>query len=210
MKYEWRKQDRTFYGAKEQPAVMTIPCQTYITINGTGNPNTETFAEKVGVLYSLAYQIRSVYKTLCTRESGTYGRSEYQDYAVFPLEGIWTSSDSRPQDKELFIYTIMIRQPAFITKDMFDAGCTMAQKKKPHPLLKEVFFTTIEDGTCVQMLHKGSYDDEPASFDVMDRFAKENGLHRCSTCHREIYLTNAQKTAPDKLKTVLRFQVEDD
>lgn len=204
MKYEWRKIDKAFYWAKEQPNEIMVPKQNFITIDGTGNPNNNDFAQRVGVLYSLAYQVKALYK----KEPERYGASEYHDYTVFPLEGIWTSTSSNPLEKDCFIYTLMIKQPDFIAKQVFEAAYEMVQKKKPHPLLKEASFRAIEDGKCVQILHKGSFDDEPGSFDEMDRFAADNGLERLNHCHREIYLTDARKTAPEKRKTILRYQVK--
>lgn len=102
----------------------------------------------------------------------------------------------------------MIRQPDFITKEMFESAYRVVEKKKPHPLLKEVVFDTMEDGQCVQVLHKGSFDDEPVSFAKMDAFAKDSGFERVNHYHREIYLNDAKKTAPEKRQTILRYQVK--
>ncbi len=138
-------------------------------------------------------------------QSALYG---YSDYTVYPLEGVWTTSNSGDLlNKDCFEYTIMIRQPDYITKEMFEAVHEVVKKKKPHPLLKEVIFDTMEDGKSIQMLHLGSFDDEPASFSKMDTFAKDNGLERLNQYHREIYLNDARKTKPEKRLTVLRFQV---
>jgi hypothetical protein len=134
---------------------------------------------------------------------------DYSDYAVFPLEGVWTSSNAgNPLDKDSFVYSIMIKQPDFITKGMFEAAYEAVRKKKPHPLLQEVVFEAMEDSLCVQMLHIGTFDDEPESFAKMDAFAKENQLERINHCHREIYLTDARKTVPEKRQTILRYPVK--
>lgn len=207
MKYEWRKNEKSIYGAKDQPEFIVLPSQNYITIKGKGNPNHDNFLQRVGVLYSMSYQVKSIYKGLCAKEPEKYAHSGYNDYTVFPLEGIWTSSSSDPLDKDCFIYTIMIKQPEGITKEMFEAALQVVEKKKPHPLLKEVAFEAIEDGECVQMMHKGPFDDEPLSFAKMDEFIRENGGKRLNPYHREIYLTDARKTAPEKKKTILRYQI---
>lgn len=199
MKYEWKKEEKNFYQAKDVPSVIELPSQNFITIDGTGNPNEEAFSERVGVLYSLAYQIKMRYKT--------FSNTTYQDYTVFPLEGIWTSTSTNPLEKEQFIYTIMIKQPDFITREQFDLAFAIVAKKKPHPLLTDAAFKSIEDGICVQILHKGSYDDEPQSFAKLDQFASDHGMQRLNQVHREIYLSGAQKGAQENKKTILRYQV---
>jgi len=102
----------------------------------------------------------------------------------------------------------MVRQPDFITTEMFDSAYAAVEKKKPHPLLKEVKFDSMSDGFCIQILHVGSFDDEPAAFAKMDAFAKEKGYKRLDHTHREIYLSDARKTTPDKYQTILRYQVQ--
>ncbi len=209
MKYEWKKQERDFYGVRDKPQIITVPRWSFIMIKGVGNPNNEDFPERVGVLYSLAYPIKFGFKALCGNNKGQHALYEYNDYSVYPLEGVWTTSNKdNPLDKDSFEYTIMIRQPGFITKEMFDAAFALTAKKKPHPLLNEIVFDTMEDGKSVQILHKGSFDDEPASFAKMDLFAGENGLERLNQYHREIYLGDARKTAPEKRMTILRYQVK--
>lgn len=207
MKYEWKKNESEWYQGKNLPSVIELPAQNFITIAGTGNPNEEAFSQRVGVLYSLAYQIKMRYKALCAGKTETDMTSQYQDYTVFPLEGIWTSAGTNPLEKEQFIYTIMIKQPDFITKELYETAFSLVAKKKPHPLLQEAAFKTIEDGLCVQILHKGSYDDEPESFAKMDRYVSDNGWKRRNSFHREIYLAGAQKGAPEHKKTILRYQI---
>jgi hypothetical protein len=102
----------------------------------------------------------------------------------------------------------MIRQPDFVMIDFAKEALEKTKKKKPHDLLNKVEFETIEEGPCIQMLHTGSYDSEPESFKKMEEFAHAKNLKRISHSHREIYLSDARKVAPEKLRTVLRFQVE--
>ncbi len=209
MKHEWKKHEIDLYEAKATPQIITVPRQRFIMIKGEGNPNGEDFPERVGVLYSLAYPIKFSFKTLYKKSEAQRASYEYGDYSVYPLEGVWTTSNKDdPLDKACFLYTIMIRQPDYITKEMFESARTLTAKKKPHPLLDDVVFDAMEDGKSVQMLHIGSFDDEPASFAKMDAFAMENGLERLNRYHREIYLGDARKTAPEKRRTILRYQVK--
>ena len=137
--------------------------------------------------------------------------NEIHDFTVYPLEGIWkqknidTESAAGKLIKVNLEYTIMIRQPDFITAEMVYAALERVKIKKPNRLYEEIIFDTIHDGKCVEILHIGSYDNEPFSFEQMDKFAEENGLQRISDCHREIYLTN--RTRAEKLKTILRYKV---
>lgn len=209
MKHEWKKQERELYGVKDKPQIITVPRQDFIMIKGAGNPNDKDFSERVGVLYALAYQIKFGFKSLCDSDKEQWALCEYSDYTVYPLEGVWTTSNTdNLLDKDCFQYTIMIRQPNYITKEMFQKALEAVEKKKPHPLLKEVVFDTVEDGKCIQMLHIGLFDDEPASFAEMHKLAKETGLERLNQYHREIYLNDARKTKPEKRMTILRFQVQ--
>lgn len=205
MKHEWRKQEKDLYVPKQKPEIVTVPEQKFFMINGKGNPNNEEFAEKIGVLYSLAYAIRMMPKQGYTPEG-------YFEYTVYPLEGIWDlTEEGRKLDtlnKDELLYTIMIRQPDFVTKDIADKAFENVRKKKPHPLLNDVTFGTIEDGLSVQMLHVGSYDNEPQSFELMKEFIGKNNLERVFLQHREIYLSDARKVEPEKFKTVLRYMVK--
>lgn len=207
MKLEWKKHMRELYGVKDKPVIVTVPRQNYIMIKGKGNPNNEEFSEQVGVLYSLAYPIKMQFKAMCKCDKEQ--QFEYSEYSIFPLEGLWSTNNSNNlQDKDSFHYTIMIRQPDFITKEMFQDVYKAVEKKKPHPFLREVVFDSMEDGLSIQMLHRGSFDNEPESFMKMHSFAKENGLERINHLHREIYFNDARKTIPDKRQTILRFQVK--
>lgn len=202
MKYEWRKEEKEIYGAKAVPCLVEIPPQKYITISGCGDPNEEIFSKKVSALFSVAYNIKMLFKA-------TEGEDKpAEDYTVYPLEGIWGKSNEREElIKEELQYVIMIRQPDFIDENMFKAGVERAGKKKPSPYLSEISFEKIKDGRCVQILHKGSYDDEPLSFEAMDRYCKEQGFERAGSEHREIYLSDPSRTDKSKLKTILRYKI---
>ena len=199
MKYEWKKQEKELYIPKTEPQIITVPRQKFFAIKGKGDPNGSEFSERIGVLYSLAYAVRMMPKSGFTPEG-------YFEYTVYPLEGVWNGGNAA--DKSSFVYTIMIRQPEFVTGGVVETAIENTKRKKPHPLLAEAFFCEIEDGLSVQMLHVGDYDDEPLSFEKMNKFIADNGLVRNSGEHREIYLSDPGKTERDKQKTVLRYCVD--
>jgi len=207
MKHEWRKKEKEFYLPKKKPVSIKIPKYKFFTIDGKGNPNDEFFPEYIGVLYSLSYAVKMSPKKGLAPEG-------YYEYTVYPLEGVWDISEEAKQnydgklDKNDLIFKLMIRQPEFVTEDFAEKMIEITTKKKPNSLLDKVKFEEIEEGNCVQMMHLGSYDDEPASFTLMKEFCVENGFKRLSGNHREIYLSDARKVAAEKLKTVLRFKVE--
>jgi hypothetical protein len=207
MKHEWRKHEKELYLPKPKPTLVEVPAFSFFTISGKGNPNGDTFPAYIGVLYALSYAVKMSPKKQMAPEG-------YFDYTVYPLEGVWDLSEKAKANydgklnKDELIFTLMIRQPDFVDQAFYQQVLELTQKKKPHPLLEQVQFETIEEGTCVQMLHKGSYEEEPASFQQMEAFAATQQVERKSKRHREIYLNDARKTAPEKLKTVLRFQVE--
>lgn len=210
MKHEWKKQEKTLYLPKNKPELVTVPSFNFFTIDGKGNPNHEAFAEAIGVLYSLSYGIKMLPK------KGIIP-SGYYDYSIYPLEGIWDLSDegkatqildAHSLDKNELVYKIMIRQPDFVTTELAMDTIETVSKRKPHPLLETVKFEAIEDGLSVQILHNGPYDNEPESFERMIQFCLENNLERTKLTHREIYISDARKTAPEKLKTLLRIAVK--
>lgn len=207
MKYEWKKQEKELYTNIKNPTLITVPKQKFITITGEGNPNRADFAERVGILMPIAYKIKMSHKSYYNNNKDAKNQFPYGDYSVFPLEGIWTSNGD-PLDKENLKYTIMVRQPDFVTTDMFKDAVSIVEKKKPSNFLKEVKFETIEDGLSVQMLHVGSYDNEPVSFRLMEEFMEQNHLIRTDVFHKEIYLKDPRKTKAEKNHTILRYCVK--
>lgn len=202
MKYEWKKNEKNLYGVKQKPQLIEIPSAYYIMIKGEGNPNESDFSNRVSALYSLAYGIKMLFKNMEKEEL------EYSDFIVFPLEGIWAKSDDEEFDKNKLKYTIMIKQPYFITKEIFDLAFEKVKKKKPNELYDEVSFDCIESKKAIQILHIGSFDTEIESFEKLDNFANEMNLERSEKLHTEIYLNNKNRTAEDKLKTILRYNVK--
>lgn len=202
MKYEWKKNEKNLYGVKQKPQLIEIPSAYYIMIKGEGNPNESDFSNRVSALYSLAYGIKMLFKNMEKEEL------EYSDFTVFPLEGIWEKSDDEEFDKNKLKYTIMIKQPYFITKEIFDLAFEKVKKKKPNELYDEISFDCIESKKAIQILHIGSFDTEIESFEKLDNFASEMNLERSEKLHTEIYLNNKNRTAEDKLKTILRYNVK--
>ena len=189
MKYEWKKHDKELYGAKKIPALIVVPEQNYIMISGKGNPNNVDFSNRVATLYSLAYAVKMGYKATAAK---TNSQSDIDDYTVYPLEGIWKALQDTELVKENLEYTIMIRQPDFISEEMVRTALERVKVKKPK---------------FIEILHIGAFDDEPASFEKMEQFAEANHLERVENYHREIYLNNANRTERNKLKTILRYSV---
>jgi len=179
----------------------------FFSIEGEGNPNNDSFAEYIGVLYSLSYAVKM------SPKKGMEPKG-YFDYAVYPLEGVWDITKEAKKnfsgkiDKNDLVFNLMIRQADFVDEEYALMIVEQVKKSKPHELLDQVKFENISEGDCVQMLHLGSYDSEPASFQKMEDFAVKENLNRISKVHREIYLSDARKVEPAKLKTVLRFRVE--
>lgn len=205
MKYEWKKQEKNLYLPGEQPALITVPKQKFFMISGEGNPNGEAFSERVSVLYALAYAVRMMPKQGYTPEG-------YFEYTVYPLEGVWDLTEegrkSLTLNKDELVYTIMIRQPDFVTQEVAEKAFEITKRKKPNLLLEDAAFGVMEDGLSVQMLHTGTFDTEPESFERMKQFIASHNLERTSLQHREIYLTNVTKVEPSKNKTVLRSWVK--
>ena len=207
MKHEWRKHEKKLYIPGSEPVIIDVPEMKFFTVKGEGNPNDDYFSEYVGVLYSLSYAVRM------SPKKGP-APTGYFEYTVYPLEGEWSLTEkgiseySGRLDKNQLAFTLMIRQPDFVSEVLAAEILESVKKSKPHKLLDDVRFESIKEGLCIQMLHKGPYDNEPASFMRMEEFAGINNVKRASKNHREIYLSDARKTDPEKLKTVLRFKVE--
>lgn len=199
---DYRKDFKHLYLPPAEPVIVEVPRMPFIMLGGSGDPNGEAFVRQTEALYSISYAIKMSHR------SGE-APAGYYAYKVFPLEGVWDLLDyTKPStDKSNFKYTLMIRQPDFVDEDVFRRFLGQAKRRKANPYLDQVRFERIEDGLCCQMMHIGSYDDEPASFARMEADCAEQGYVRASKLHREIYLSDPRKTEPPKRKTVLRFQV---
>ena len=204
MKYEWKKQEKEIYQPKENPAIVNVPKSKYFCIKGIGNPNNTDFSNRIEVLYSISYAVRMMPKNGFTPDG-------YFEYTVYPLEGLWDLTEEGKKSESLLkdelLYTLMIKQPDFVSNNIFKKALEIAKRKKPNKLLDEVYLDEIEDGLSVQILHIGTYDDEPKSFNKMKEFIKENDLKIKTLIHREIYLSDARKTEKAKLRTILRYRI---
>ena len=204
MPFDFKKEYKEFYLPKAKPELVTVPPMNYIAVRGKGDPNEENGAYKqaIGLLYGVAYTIKMSKK-------GDHRIEGYFDFVVPPLEGFWQQEGTATIDyvhKENFEWVSVIRLPDFVTKADFDWAVREATIKKKQDF-SAVEFLTIEEGLCVQCMHTGPYDNEPETVAAMDAFLAENGYATDITdtrWHHEIYLSDVRKTAPEKLKTVLR------
>ena len=208
MPYDFKKSQKELYQPKAQPTLITVPKINYLAVRGKGDPNEEDgdYQIALGLLYGVAYTLKMSYK-------GEHQIPGFFEYVVPPLEGLWWQDGTSEIDyehKENFNFISLIRLPDFVTKADFDWAVTEATKKKKQDFSR-VGFLTLDEGLCAQCLHLGSYDDEPATIAKMHEFIRKNGyildiseLRR----HHEIYLSDPRKTAPEKLKTVIRLPIK--
>ena len=207
MAFDFRKEYKEFYLPKEKPEIVTVPQANYIAVRGTGNPNEEggSYQQAIGVLYAVAYTLKMSYKT-------DYRIEGFYDYVVPPLEGFWWQDGINGVDysqKDAFNWISVIRLPDFITIENFRWAVETAQKKKKIDC-SSAEFLTIDEGLCVQIMHNGPFDDEPATVALMDEFIKQNGYvndFSDKRLHHEIYMSDARKVAPEKWKTVIRHPI---
>ena len=207
MPFDFKKEYKEFYLPKNVPEIVTIPKANYIAVRGHGDPNEEDGAYKqaIGVLYAVAYTLKMSHKT-------DHRIDGFFEYVVPPLEGFWQQDGVDGVDfsrKDEFSWISVIRLPDFVTKADFDwAVETAVRKKKLDCSAAE--FLTVDEGLCVQIMHIGAYDDEPATVALMDEYLAANGYENDMNdirLHHEIYLSDARKTAPEKLKTVIRHPI---
>ena len=210
MPFDFKKEYKEFYLPKNKPQIVNVPKANYIAIRGQGNPNEEggAYQRAISVLYAVAYTLKMSYKT-------DYKIAGFFEYVVPPLEGFWWQDGICGVDyskKDEFNWISIIRLPDFITRENFDWAVKTASEKKKVDCSKAEFLT-IEEGLCVQIMHFGSFDDEPASLEKMDKYLEENGYEKDfsdTRLHHEIYLSDPRKSTPDKQKTVIRHPVKKD
>lgn len=208
MAFDFKKEYREFYMPKNKPEIVQIPKANYIAVRGKGDPNEEggAYKQAVGILYAVAYTLKMSHKSDHKIEG-------FFEYVVPPLEGFWWQENSDGIDyrnKETFHWISVIRLPDFITKEDFDWAVETATKKKKMDCSKAEFYT-VEEGLCVQIMHIGPFDDEPATVAIMDQYLADNGFENDMTAtrlHHEIYLSDARKVAPEKWKTVIRHPIK--
>ncbi len=207
MAFDYKKEYKEFYLPENKPGIVNVPPMNYLTVRGKGNPNVEgsEYKESIGLLYGIAFTIKMSKK-------GSHQIDGYFDYVVPPLEGLWWQEDLKGIDysrKEDFCFISMIRLPDFVTKEDFDWAVEEATRKKKVDFSRVEFFT-YDEGLCVQCMHIGSYDDEPGTIQRMHDFMTAEGYELDITnerFHHEIYLSDARRVLPEKLKTVVRHPI---
>ena len=207
MAFDYKKEYKEFYKPKSKPEIVTVPKMNYIAVRGKGNPNDEKgeYKDSIGLLYAIAFTIKMSYK-------GSHKLEGYFEYVVPPLEGFWWKEgggEINYDDKDEFNFISLIRLPDFVTKADFDWAVQEATEKKKSNFSK-VEFLTYDEGVCVQCMHIGSYDDEPATVESMHEYMRVNGYELDITesrFHHEIYLSDPRKCASEKLKTVVRHPI---
>ena len=210
MPFDFKKEYKEFYLPKNKPQIVNVPKANYIAIRGQGNPNEEggAYQRAISVLYAVAYTLKMSYKT-------DYKIDGFFEYVVPPLEGFWWQDGICGVDysnKATFNWISVIRLPDFITKKDFDWAVKTASEKKKVDCSKAEFLT-VEEGLCVQIMHISSFDDEPATVTLMDKYLEENGYEKDfsdTRLHHEIYLSDPRKSTPDKQKTVIRHPIKKD
>ena len=208
MAFDFKKEYKEFYMPKNKPGIVTVPSMNYIAVRGDGDPNQEDgeYKQAIGLLYGIAFTIKMSKK-------GDHQIDGYFDYVVPPLEGFWYMEGMNGIDyahKEAFHWISVIRLPDFVTEDDFRWAVNEATKKKKQDFSK-VEFLTVTEGLCVQCMHIGPYDDEPATVTMMHEFMEQQGYELDITAkrlHHEIYLSDARKVAPERLKTVIRHPIK--
>ena len=208
MAFDFKKEYKEFYRAKNKPEIVLVPKANYIAVRGKGNPNEEggAYQRAVGVLYAVAYTLKMSYKT-------DYKIEGFFEYVVPPLEGFWWQEDVDGVDysnKDTFNWISVIRLPDFITEENFTWAVETAAKKKKLDCTSAEFIT-IDEGLCVQIMHHGPFDDEPATVALMDEFLEANGYENDFSevrLHHEIYMSDVRRTAPEKWKTVIRHPIK--
>ena len=209
MAFDFKKEYKEFYMPKSKPSIVMVPSMNYIAVRGQGDPNLEDgeYKQAIGMLYGIAYTIKMSKK-------GDHQIDGYFDFVVPPLEGFWWQDGVTGVDyghKETFKWIAVIRLPDFVTREDFDWAVEEATQKKKQDFSKAEFLT-CDEGLCVQCMHVGPYDDEPATVALMHEYMKKQGYALDITdqrLHHEIYLSDARKVEPEKLKTVIRHPIRE-
>ena len=208
MAFDYKKEYKEFYLPGKKPQLVEVSKMNYIAVRGKGNPNEEggAYKESIGLLYGIAFTIKMSKK-------GSHEIRGYFDYVVPPLEGFWWQDGVKGMDyrrKDELQWISVIRLPDFVQKADFDWAVQEAERKKKQDFSRAEFLTW-EEGLCVQCMHIGPYDEEPATLEAMHRFMEENGLRPDfseTRRHHEIYLSDVRRCRPEKLKTVIRVPVK--
>ena len=207
MPFDFKKEYKEFYLPARKPSIVTVPKMNYIAVRGEGDPNEPdgAYTKAIGLLYGIAFTIKMSKKT-------DYRMDGYFDYVVPPLEGFWWQDGIQGVDyahKDAFQWISVIRLPDFVRPEDFTWAVQEATAKKKMDFSSVEFFP-YEEGLCVQCMHVGSYDEEPATVETMNQYLMEQGYVtdiNQERMHHEIYLSDARKTAPEKRRTVIRHPI---
>lgn len=204
-KFDYKKEFKDLYLPKSEARIVDVPEMNFIMVDGKGDPNGEEYQKAVELLYGLAYTIKMSYK-------GGKNIDGYFEYVVPPLEGLWwvNEDEFNLSQKDNWLWTALIRQPEFVTEEVFHWAIESLKKKKPEIDTSKAYLEKFKEGLCVQAMHIGPYADEPVTVKIMQDFMKENNLKDETgriRKHHEIYLSDPRKTLPSKLKTVVRHPV---
>lgn len=214
IKIDFKKQNKELYAPTKEPCVIQVPAMKFIMVDGHGDPN-DTEGEyhlAVELLYSLSYTIKM------SNKNSSHNDENY-DYVVAPLEGLWWLDDKTDMNftqKDKYCWTSMIRQPDFVTEDIFERAKVAVQKKKPGIDVTKARLETFHEGLCVHVMHIGVFDEEPTTLAKMDTFMKDNGLindigtelpDNRTRRHHEIYLSDPRKANPATMQTILRHPI---
>lgn len=206
--YDFTKEEKALYQPKTEPSLIDVPEMTFLAVDGAGDPNDESgaYADAITLLYAISYTIKM-------SEKGGHAIGGYFAYRVPPLEGLWQMSGGKPgvdyANKAKFEWTSMIRQPAFVDDAALDWAREQVRRKKGLDASRARLLH-YREGLCVQCMHIGAYDDEPATVARMDVFLAQNGYRNdlgIARKHHEIYLGDPRKSAPEKRKTILRHPI---
>ena len=207
MAFDYKKEYKEFYLPPAKPTIVQVPAMSYVAVRGCGDPNQEggAYQAALNLLYGIAFTIKMSPKA-------GHAMDGYFEYVVPPLEGFWWQDGVAGVDyahKEDFQWISCIRLPDFVTRGEFDWAVAEATRKKKLDF-SAVELMELEEGLCVQCMHVGPYDDEPATVDAMHAYAESKGYVldiSDERRHHEIYLSDARRTAPEKLKTVVRHPI---
>lgn len=207
MPFDFKKEYKEFYLPKNKPEIVTVPPANYIAVRGEGDPNEPggAYQQAIGVLYAVAYTLKMSYKT-------GHKIDGFYEYVVPPLEGFWWQDGAGGVDyshKAGFRWISVIRLPEFVTEEDFQWAVEAASQKKKLDC-SAAQLLTVDEGLCVQMMHLGPFDDEPASVALMDQYIAEQGYENDfspTRLHQEIYLSDARRVPPEKWKTVIRHPI---
>jgi hypothetical protein len=208
MPFDFKKEQKALYQPGKKPTVIDVPAMNYLAVRGHGDPNEAggDFQQVIAILYAVAYTIKMSKK-------GPHKIPDYFDFVVPPLEGYWWQDGIKGVDyrhKETFNFIAMIRMPDFVDQKVVDWAVQTASEKKDLAFSR-LEFVTEHEGLCVQAMHVGPYDDEPATVAKMHEFMKKEGLVldiNNQRHHHEIYLSDPRRAKPDRMKTVIRIPVK--